>query len=120
MDGQVEQVRVRPGGVHAIDQGLPGVRGSVVGGPERSIGRGAGFGGHNLVDEPAERRTPCLVLGPADYSGVVDVVGGDVGQRSAAGVFELPPAGRHRIRRAARDACGRGLGAGGVSSALAI
>ena len=50
-----------------------------------------GLFAHDLVDEGGERHDPGGLLTPAERLGVVDVVGGEVGQRAAAAVFKVDP-----------------------------
>ena len=72
------------------------MRAAVVDDPEHAPGRRVGLGGHDLLDEPPERLDPGLGLDAVEQVGVVDVPGGEVGERAAAAVFELDQ------RRAAR------------------
>ena len=57
-------------------------------------------GGHDLVDEPAERLDPGLGLDAIKEVGMVDVPGGQVGQRPAAAVLKLD---QRRTPRPDRD-----------------
>ena len=82
-----------PGLLHPVDGGLAGVGRAVVDDPEHSLRRGVWFGGHHLLDEFGEGHDPGLRGDPAQDAGVVDVVGGEVGEGSAAGVLELDAAG---------------------------
>ena len=88
---QVDHLRVRAGVAEAGCGGPVAVRGSVVHDPEHAPGRGVGLGGHDLVDEGGERLDPGGRLAAADDLRAVDVVGGQVGQGSAAGVLALGP-----------------------------
>jgi hypothetical protein len=45
--------------------------------------------GHDLLDEAAEGLDPGLGLDPVEEAGVVDVPGGEVGERAAPLVLEL-------------------------------
>ena len=82
------------------------MRGAVVDDPEDRAGRGVGLAGHDLLDEAAERLDPGLGLAAVEEVGVVDVPGGQVGERAAALVLELDQrrptgAGRHGLVAAA-------------------
>ena len=71
--------------------------------------RGVGLGGHDLVDQCGERFDAGGGGAVADHVGVVDVVGGQVGQGAAAAVLELDPhrpSGRARRRLGVAPAAG--------------
>jgi len=72
-------------------EGLAGVRAAVVDDPVDSARRCVGLCGHDLLDEPAERLDPGRGLDAVKQVGVVDVPGGQVGQRPVAVVLELEP-----------------------------
>ena len=71
--------------------GLATVGGSVVDDPEDPIGVSIGFGGHDLLDQSAERYDAGGGLAAAEDLGAVDVVGGQVGERAAAVVVVVDP-----------------------------
>jgi hypothetical protein len=50
---------------------------------------GVGLGGHDLGDQPIERLDPGGGFAAAEQAGVVDIPGGQVGQRAAALVLVL-------------------------------
>jgi hypothetical protein len=68
--------------------------------------RGVGLGAHELLDQPAERLDPSLGLAAAEDARVMNIPGGQMGQRAAALVFELDQ------RRAARSGRDRRVAAG--------
>jgi hypothetical protein len=74
------------------------VRGAVVNDPVDSPGRRVRRCGHDLLDEPAERFDPGLVLDAVKQVGVVNVPRGQVRQRPAALVLELVAAPAPRAR----------------------
>ncbi len=84
VDGGVHHDRVRELGGEPVAGGLAAVGGAVVHDPEHAFGRGVGLGGHHLGDECGEGVDACGVLAAAEDLGVVDVVGGEVGQCPAA------------------------------------
>jgi hypothetical protein len=107
--GQVDEDQVRPGALAAVDRALAGVAGAVVDDPEDALGRRVGLGGHDVLDDPADRLDPGLGLAAAEQAapGVVDVERGEVGERAA----------RTRTRPG-RDDPAPGRRDGGVRAAL--
>src|SRR5262249_54712513 len=101
--GQVDQVQGRPLALEPAGGGL--AAGTAAGGfdPVHPPRRGGGLGGHDPGDEPAEWLDPGPWLAAAEDPGAVDVPGGQVLQRAAAGVLELG------ARRAARRGGQRGM-----------
>jgi hypothetical protein len=96
VDRQVDQLRGRPRLVHAFDRALTGVRAAVVDDPEHAAGGRVGLCGHDLFDQAPERLDPGLGLDAVKQVGVVDVPGGQVGQRAAAAILKLNPRGAAR------------------------
>ncbi len=86
VDGGVDKYRVRERRGESVCGLLPAVGGAVVHDPEHPLGARVGFGAHDLGDEVHERGDAGPGVGAAEYSGVVDVVGGEVGQGAAAAV----------------------------------
>jgi hypothetical protein len=62
---------------------------AVVDHPEHPLGGGVGLTGHDLVHQPIERLDPGGGLAAAEQVGMVDVPGGQIGQRAAALVLVL-------------------------------
>ena len=50
----------------------------------KTVRGGVGLAAHHLVDEPSERLDPGLLFDTVEESGVVDVPGGEVGERAVA------------------------------------
>jgi hypothetical protein len=77
--------------LHPRDRGLAGVAGAVVDDPVDGAGRGVGLAAHHLGDEASERLDPGFLLDAVEQVGVVDIPGGEVGERAVAAVVELEP-----------------------------
>ena len=88
------------------------MRGAVVHHPEHPAGRGVGFGGHDLVDQPTERGDAGGGLTAAEPPGLVDVPGGQIGQRPAPFVLVLDPHGAGHPGRQGGVAAAAGLDGG--------
>ncbi len=117
MDGQVHELCGGPGFGHAVDRGLAAVGGAVVDDPEHAPGARVGLGGHDLLDEPAERRDPGLLFAAADQPAAVNIPGGEVAQRPAAVVVVLDALRAPRRRRGGRVVALAGLDLGLLISA---
>jgi hypothetical protein len=102
MYGQVHQDEVRPRGLEPLNTGFAGVAGAVVHDPEHALGRGVGLGGYDLLNEPAERLDPGLLLTATEQSalGVMYVERGEVGKGAMALILELVEATASRAGRA--------------------
>jgi len=59
--------------------------------PVHPLGEGVGLGRHDLGDQPAERLDAGGGLAAAEQAGLVDIPGGQIGQRPPALVFVLDP-----------------------------
>jgi hypothetical protein len=100
MDRELDQARAGVDVLEPRDRGLAGVRAAVVEDPEHALGGRVGLAAHDLLDEPLKRVDPGLGLAAAQQPGVMDVRGGQVGQRPAAAELELD---QRRATRAGRD-----------------
>ena len=79
----------RPPVLESIDAGMAAVGGAVVDDPEDPAGRRVGLAGHDLVDQAVERVDAGRGFAAAEHPGVVDISGGQVGQRAAAKVLHF-------------------------------
>ncbi len=75
--------------LEALDRRSARVRGAVVDDPEDALCRGVGLLGHHPGDQASEGLDPGLLLDPIEEASVVDVPGGEVGERAAAPILEL-------------------------------
>ncbi len=66
MYGQVHRDEVRPRGLEPLNTGLPAWLEPLSTIQEHALGRGVGLGGHDLLNEPAERLDPDLLLSGDD------------------------------------------------------
>jgi hypothetical protein len=96
VDREVNQAQVAPLAFEPLDRGPPGVRGAVVDDPEHPPRRGGGLARHHLLDQPPEGLDPGPLVDPIEQACVVDVPGGQVGERAAAAVLELGQRGAAR------------------------
>lgn len=84
--GRVDHDRVRECASQALGGRLTAVGRAVVDDPEHALGAGVGFLAHDLGDEVQELFDAGARLGEAEHVGAVDLVGGQLGQDSAATV----------------------------------
>jgi hypothetical protein len=63
--GQVDQLRVRPGGGHSLGRGGAAVGGPVIDDPEHPVRTRVQLGGHHLGHQPGERGDPGGSSGPS-------------------------------------------------------
>jgi hypothetical protein len=87
-----------------LNTGFAGVAGAVVHDPEHALGRGVGLGGHDLLNEPAERLDPGLLLTATEQSALgVMYVAPDRGARDRADDPALDSLSRDLSVRPARQ-----------------
>src|SRR5438067_7065391 len=78
---------------------LATVRGAVVDDPEDTAGRPVGLGSHDLLDQPAERVNPGLLLTPTRDAAAPNIPSGQVLQGASAFVLMLHAHGTSRPGR---------------------
>ena len=103
--------------LQAGDRSCPSMRGTVVDDPEHTARLIVGRPSHHLFDESVKGRDARGCFAAAEDAGMVDIQGGDVSPRTAAGVLVLDAHGAMRLRgRSGMDAASRlnaGLFVGG-------
>ena len=92
---------VGPALAESFSGALPAMAAAAVDDPVHAAGRGVGLGGHDLLNEPAERLDPGLLLTATEQSalGVMYVERGEVGKGAMALILELMKATASRAGR---------------------
>ena len=93
VEGEVHEHEVGPLGLETVNRSLPAVGGAVVDDPEHTLGVPVGIAGHDLLDQPPERRDPGLLLTASGQVAAVHVPGGEVAQRAATVIVMLDTLG---------------------------
>jgi hypothetical protein len=118
VDGCVDHDRVRKPAAQAVDGCLAAMGGAVVDDREDPSGAGVGLAGHDVLDQRHERHDARGGFASAHDPGLVDVVGGQVGERATAFVLvvdahDLPVSAGNWQGRALSPATCTGVKRGG-------